>query len=207
MPLKDLTVSQYTDLLFSDAPAPGGGSASALCGAQGAALTAMVAGLTLGRKKYESEQDLCKTAVAACAELKDALVAQIDRDTDAYSEVMAAYKLPKATDEEIAVRAAAIAKASLFATDVPFETLELSVQALRIARTLVGHSNSNAASDLGVAALNLLTCAKGAWLNVCINLGGVDEEHAQRFQRDGEGLIQEAEMITKEIYDAVCSSM
>ncbi len=207
MPLKDLTVSEYTNLLFSDAPAPGGGSASALCGAQGTSLAAMVAGLTLGRKKYESEQDLCNTAVAACAVLKDALVAQIDRDTDAYSQVMAAFKMPKVTDEEIAVRTAAIAKASLFATEVPFETLELSVQALRIARTLVGHSNTNAASDLGVAALNLLTCAKGAWLNVCINLGGVDAEHATRFRRDGGELVQEAEMTAKEIYEAVSSGL
>ena len=207
MPLKDLTVSEYTDLLFSDAPAPGGGSASAFCGAQGASLAAMVAGLTLGRKKYESEQDLCKNAVASCTVLKDALVAQIDRDTDAYSQVMAAYKLPKATGEEISARTAAIAKASLFATEVPFETLELSVKALRVARALVGHSNSNAASDLGVAALNLLTCAKGAWLNVCINLGGVDAEHAPRFRRDGEGLVQEAETIAEEIYEAVSSGM
>ena len=207
MQLKSLTVSEYIDVLFSDAPAPGGGSASALCGAQGVALTAMVAGLTLGRKKYECEQGLCSDVVSACISLKDALIAQIDRDTEAYNQVMAAFKLPKTTDEEISARTDAIARASLLATEVPYDTMDLSVKALRLARTLVGHSNINAASDLGVAALNLLSCTKGAWLNVRINLSGLSAEHAARFKEDGEKLVQEAEALAKEMYDAVICCM
>ena len=129
---------------------------------------------------------------------------QVDRDTDAYNLVAAAFKMPKATDEEKAVRRKAIADATLVATEVPFETLRLSVAALELADKMLGHYNTNCASDLGVGGLNLHTCVHGAWLNVLINLGGVkDEAKAAFFSEEGKKLVARADEIAQRIQDTV----
>ena len=206
--LKELKLADYLNLLASDAPAPGGGSASALCGAQGAALTAMVANLTVSRKKYEEFHPLCGQVAEEAEALRAQLTAQIDRDTDAYNLVCEAMKLPKETEEEKRTRSEKIAEATLFATEVPHETLSLAVQALSVTGTIVGKSNPNAASDLGVAAANLETCAKGAWLNVLINLGGLrDAQKADELRTGGEALLQQARALAKEIFEAVAASL
>ena len=203
MKLVDMTVTSYIDLLNSDAPAPGGGSASALCGAQGAALVSMVAGLTIGKKKYPDDQELCAEVAVKASKLKDALLAQVDKDTEAFNLVSEAFKLPKETDEQKAARSKAIADATLVATQVPFETMTLCLEALHFSKSLVGHSNTNAASDLGVSALNLITCMKGAWLNVLINLGGVkDVAKANDFRTKGEEMVAAAQKEAEEIYQA-----
>lgn len=203
MKLSEMTVTSYLDLLNSDAPAPGGGSASALCGAQGAALVSMVAGLTIGKKKYPDDQELCIEVAKKTSALKDALLAQVDKDTEAFNLVSAAFKLPKETDAEKAARSKAIADATLVATKVPFETMELCLETLRYTRSLIGHSNTNAASDLGVSALNLIACMKGAWLNVLINLGGLeDEKVAKDFRAKGEEMVASAQKEAEEIYQA-----
>lgn len=206
--LKELKLADYLNLLASDAPAPGGGSASALCGAQGAALTAMVANLTVSRKKYEAFHPLCSQVAEEMEALRAQLTAQIDRDTDAYNLVCEAMKLPKETEEEKRARSKKIAEATLFATEVPYETLSLAVQALSVTGTIVGKSNPNAASDLGVAAANLETCAKGAWLNVLINLGGLqDAQRANELRTGGEALLQKAQALANEIFEAVAASL
>ena len=208
MNLADMTVAAYLELMNSDAPAPGGGSASALCGAQGAALVAMVAGLTIGKKKYALEQDLCIEVAHKATNLKNALLAQVDRDTEAFGLVSAALKLPKETEEEKAARAKAIADATLIATEVPFETMKLCLDVLHAAQSLVGHSNTNAASDLGVAALNLLSGVKGAWLNILINLGGIgNAEKAERLRGEGESMLKAAQSEADKIYSAVLESI
>ena len=206
--LKELKLADYLNLLASDAPAPGGGSASALCGAQGAALTAMVANLTVSRKKYKAFHPLCSQVAEEAEALRAQLVAQIDRDTDAYNLVCEAMKLPKETEEEKRIRSEKIAEATLFATEVPYETLTLAVQALSVTGFIVGKSNPNAASDLGVAAANLETCAKGAWLNVLINLGGLrDAQRANELKTGGEALLQKAQALANEIFEAVAASL
>jgi len=208
MKLVDMTVTAYMDLMASDAPAPGGGSASALCGAQGASLAAMVAGLTIGKKKYPDDQELCQKAAQEGMALKQALLDQVDRDTEAFNLVSAAFKLPKETDEDKVARSKAIADATLVATQVPFETMQITAKALELAASLVGHSNRSAASDLGVASLNLLSCMKGAWLNVLINLGGVkDEEKAAAFRAQGEAMVKQAEETAAAIYNAIIETL
>lgn len=203
MELTKMTLTSYLDLLNSDAPAPGGGSASALCGAQGAALVSMVAGLTIGKKKYPLDQELCIEVAQKTSILKDALLKQVDKDTEAFNLVSAAFKLPKDTDEEKAARSKAISDATLIATQVPFETMELCLETLRYTKSLIGHSNTNAASDLGVSALNLIACMKGAWLNVLINLGGLEDlEKAKEYRSKGEKMVLSAEKEAEEIYKA-----
>ena len=187
MKLTEMTVKDYLDLLASDAPAPGGGSASAFCGAQGAGLCAMVAALTMGKKKYVDHQALCERVRAEVLDLKHALTAQIDADTEAYGLITDALALPKDSDEQKHARRDALRAATLEATHVPLRTLELSRRALELTVQLVGHSNTSCVSDLGVACHNLLACAEGAYLNVEINLPGLgDEQLAAHMKEKGE---------------------
>ena len=104
MKLVDMKVNEYLDILISDAPAPGGGSVSALAGAQGAALMSMVCDLTLMKKKYADDHELCGQLKEEAKALYADLTAAIDRDTDAYNLIAAAFKMPKETDEEKAAR-------------------------------------------------------------------------------------------------------
>ncbi len=208
MKLCDMTLTSYLALLGSGAPAPGGGSASALLGAQGAALAAMVAALTIGKKKYPLDQALCQEVYEKATSLREALLSQVDRDTEAFNLVSDAFRLPKESDEEKAARKKAIADATLVATKPPFETMMLCRDTLALTASLLGHSNQNAASDLGVSALNLIGGMKGAWLNVLINLGGLaDEALAAELKEKGEKAVKEAEMAADAIYDAVLSSL
>ena len=204
MKLVEMKLSEYLDVLKSGAPAPGGGSVSALAGAQGVALIMMVTELTIGKPKYADFEGLCLATKEKAGKLYEALCEAVDEDTRAYSLVSAAYKLPKDTDEAKAARSKAIAEATLTATEVPFHTMELCYEGLLVAKELVGRSNPNAASDIGVGAQNLLAGVKGAWLNVKINLPGVkDELKKTEFSFKGEKLIAESEVITAEIEKAV----
>lgn len=200
MKLIDMTVSDYLNDLASISPAPGGGSAAALCGAQGAGLAAMVASFTIGRKKFaEFEENAIAVRDAELA-LTEKLKEQIDKDTEAFNLVAAAFKLPKATDEEKAERSRAIQAGTLVSTEVPFETMVLALEALKTAEKLLSGFNDGAASDLGVAAFNLLTCVRGAWLNVGINIGSLkDREKAEDFRVQGQEILREAEEIAARI--------
>lgn len=204
MKLIDMQVTGYLDILASDAPAPGGGSAAALCGAQGAGLVAMVGGQTVSKARFAEHHEIAQKAIDGCMPIYSALTAQVDKDTDAYNLVAAAFKMPKETDEEKAARRKAIADATLVATEVPFETLRLAVEALEYAESIIGHYNTNCASDLGVGSMNLHTCAHGAWLNVLINLGGVkDEEKAAHFSEEGKRLIEKADALNAKVMETV----
>ena len=207
MKLVDMTVKDYLDLLKSDAPAPGGGSVSALSAAQGVGLVAMVADLTIGREKYAEYEEVCKVAKEEALKLYSAFIEGIDKDTEAFNKVSAAYKLPKNTDEEKAARSAAIREANVGATEVPFETVKLCLAGLKVTETMVGKSNPNAASDLGVAALNLLSGIRGAWLNVKINLPGIKDEALKAKFETGEAMVDEAYVLANRIYEEVLSSL
>ena len=208
MKLIEMTVTDYLSNVACDAPAPGGGSAAALCGAQGCGLAAMVAALTIGKKNHSDDQELCLRVRGEAQTLACALEAQIDRDTDAYNLIAEAYKLPRETGEEKALRKTAIAEATLVATEVPFETLHMAYDGLQLAASLVGHSNTNCASDLGVAALNLVACARGAWMNVMINATGVaDEARCAVVQTQGKRLLAECERLGKQAYEALLDTI
>ncbi len=196
MKLIDMTVSRYLDDLASVSPAPGGGSAAALCGAQGAGLAAMVASFTIGRKKFADFEENAIAVRDAELILTEKLKEQIDKDTEAFNLVAAAFKMPKTTEEEKAERSKAIQAGTLVSTEVPFETMVLALEALRTAEKLLAGFNDGAASDLGVAAFNLLTCVKGAWLNVCINIGSLkDRETAESFRVRGQEILSQAQEI------------
>jgi len=132
----------------------------------------------------------------------------VDKDTEAFNLVSAAFKMPKETEEQKAARSAKIAEGMVVSTKVPFETMELTAQALKLAQQLLGKFNTNAASDLGVAALNLSAALRGAWLNVLINLGSLkDAQMAQDYRARGRQLAEESQAIADEIYQAILASL
>jgi formiminotetrahydrofolate cyclodeaminase len=208
MKLAELKTAEFVDLLASDAPAPGGGSAAALEGALGAALTAMVCGLTVGKKKYAEFQELAEEAQKKATDLKARFVDVMDRDTEAFNVVSAAFGMPKETDEEKAARSAAIQKGLEGCTKTPFEMMELAVETLELTASILGKSNDSAASDLGVSALSLRAAIQGAWLNVLINIGSLkNKELAEDYRAKGEALLAKALPLADEIYDTVVKSM
>ena len=204
MKLAELTVTGFADTVASDAPAPGGGSCAALYGSIGAALTAMVGGLTQGRKKYAEYAEHAAEVEKKGNELKTRLLDVMDRDTEAFNVVSAAFGMPKATDEEKAARSAAIQEGLKGCTKTPFEMMELSLEALRLTEGLVDRSNANAASDLGCAALHLGCAIQGAWLNVLINLGSIrDVAFAAQYRTRGQILLDEALPLSRRIYGRI----
>lgn len=174
--LVDMKVTDFTNLLSTDAPAPGGGSVAALCGALSGALSSMVGALTHGKKGYEDAFEGAEEIGVEGQRLKDEFLADVDRDTEAFNRVMAAMRLPKTTDEDKAARAAAIDEANKEATLVPFNVLKRTMEASEIARRIATIGNKNSVSDAGVAALAARAAAEGAYLNVAINLPGINDE-------------------------------
>ena len=159
----------YLSSLSSDSPAPGGGSVAALDAAQAAALAEMVARLTVGKKKYAESGDEMKDIIKKSSELRQIFTDRIQKDIDAFNEVMKAYKMPKGTDEEKTVRKEAIKEATVKAIDSPMEIIENSIPLFEILYKLAMHGNINAISDVGVASLNIQTAFKSAAYNVYIN--------------------------------------
>lgn len=208
MELKKLEVTAFADLLASDAPAPGGGSTAALEGALGAALTAMVCGLTVGKAKYAASQELVESVREKCAALQVRFLDVMDRDTEAFNAVAAAFALPKGTEEEKAARSKAIQAALRGCIDTPMEMMELAAETLELTESLLGRFNDSAASDLGVAALSLRSAIQGAWLNVRINISSIkDQDLAERSRARGEALLAKALPAADRIYAAVLDMM
>lgn len=174
-PLVSMTVERFVDEVSSNSPAPGGGSVAALAGSLGAALAAMVANLTVGKAGYESAWTSASALAERAQALKAALLAAVDDDTKAFDDVLAAMRLPKATDTEKSARSAAIAVAYEKATSVPLATARLCLQAIELAEEAAVTGNRNSASDAGVGALLAKAGLESAILNVRINLPSVRE--------------------------------
>ena len=170
------TLSQFLDELASNSPAPGGGSIAALAGALGSALTSMVCNLTIGKKKYAGVQDEMQSVLAHSEKLRRDLTEMIDQDTEAFNSVMAAFGMPKNTEEEQLQRTSAIQEATQRATLVPLKVMELCESALILTKVVAEKGNKNSASDAGVAALMLQAACAGAGLNVRINLAALNDE-------------------------------
>ncbi len=189
--LAELTVRDLTERLASRAPTPGGGSASALGGALGAALVEMVCELTVGHPQYEEVDPVARQIGAAAGELRVALLDAAQEDAAAYDRVAEARRLPRETDDEKAARKAAIADASVAATEVPLRVMRLALDVLDLAARMAPIGNRNAISDAGVAALFAAAAARGAAFNVAINLPALPDDHPLRL--DGARRLAELE--------------
>lgn len=173
--LTERTISHFLDELASNSPAPGGGSVAALAGAAGAALSSMVCNLTVGKKKYADVQAEMTAVLQETEKLRKELTLLIDKDTEAFNTVMAAFGLPKGTEQEQSARAAAIQEATKSATMIPLQVMTVCQKALRHTLIVAQKGNKNSASDAGVAALMLQAGCSGAALNVRINLNGLSD--------------------------------
>ncbi len=210
--LMDKTVREYSDVLASNEPAPGGGSTAALSGVMAAALTSMVVNLSVGKKSYEALDESIKSSFMGHAEkvqkLRDELTFLVDEDTQAFNKFMEAMKLPKDTDEQKAAREAKMQEASVYALQIPLTTAERCFELLQNQEVIATYGNKNAVSDVGVGALMALAGLEGAILNVNINLPGIADEairndastKASKLQSEGIALQQKTmEIVNKRI--------
>ena len=174
--LTDKSVRDLLAAFASSDPTPGGGSASAIASAIGASLLAMVSGLPKTRTGSDDDRAALAAAAAALTGVQQQLTEAVDLDTAAYDQVVAAYKMPKATPAEQESRKAGIQRALRSATDVPLGVMRLSSMALEQARAVAAHGHRAAASDVGVAIALAGAGFHGARLNVEINLGGLSDK-------------------------------
>jgi glutamate formiminotransferase/formiminotetrahydrofolate cyclodeaminase len=202
--LKSMTLVDFADELSSDSPAPGGGSIAALCGSLSAGLSAMVAVLTWSKKGMEEARPGMKTIGDQAQALKDWFIDAVDRDTDAFNQVLAAMRLPRSTDTDKAARLAAIEKANQHATRVPLDVLERSVAAMELALQVAADGNPNSVSDAGVAGACALAAAEGAAMNVRINEPTLtDREVAQSMMERQVELLESAHRIGAQVRETV----
>lgn len=173
--LMEKTVRDFVVELASDTPAPGGGSASALAGCLGAALTTMVCNLSLDETKYKDHLPEIQAIRSRVSGLLETLGRAVDEDAQAFNEVMNAYKLPKGTDEEKALRLKTIQESMKKAASLPLGVAEASLDALKLAGRILPLGNPNAASDAAVAGLMSYAAVQGALYNVKINLGFIKD--------------------------------
>ncbi len=206
--LANMTVTDFTNELSRNSPAPGGGSVAALAGSLSAALTSMVAALTHGKKGYEKYNDEMEKIGVDAQNMKDALMKAIDDDTEAFNKVMACFGMPKTTDDEKAKRTAAIQEATKGATLVPFTVLENSINCLKVANVAAEHGNQNSLSDAGVAALMARAAAYGAYYNVLINLKSLsDKKWSDDIHKKADEKIAEADKLAGDVQKLVVQKL
>lgn len=196
MTTAELKLREFSDRLASAAPTPGGGSASAVAGSLAAALVAMVGRLTLGKlegEEHAAERAQMEQAVERADRLRRELLELADRDAAAFEQVMAAYKLPKSTEEEKEKRRATLQEALKGATEVPFSIAEICGEVLQLDQTMADRGVRSAVSDAGTAASLAAASLHSALLNVDINLKYIkDEEFRRVYHRKREDLARQA---------------
>lgn len=202
--LVDLKVTDFLNKVAGSDPVPGGGSVAALNGAIASALTAMVAGLTIGKKGYEDTAEIMKHIQTLALTQKTGFVADIDRDSEAYNKVFDCFKLPKNTDEEKNIRSAAIQEATKFAALVPMQVARNAYELMGIIADVAKMGNRNAVTDACVAMISARSAVLGALMNVRINLGSLkDRTFVEQLQSEADELERKACTKEKELLDAI----
>ena len=206
--LVDLTVKGFAHETSRESPAPGGGTISAYMGALGAALGTMVANLSSHKPGWDDQWEKFSQWADKGQELMTELLHLVDEDTEAFNRIMAAFGLPKKTDEDKAARSQAIQEATLYATEVPLHTMQASFRAFDICRAMAEEGNPNSVSDAGVGALAARAAVLGAGLNVKINAGSLkDREVADKLIAEANELIEKANAAEQEIMKIVESKL
>ena len=202
--LANLKITEYLEKAAAGTAVPGGGSVAALNASLAAGLTEMVTNLTIGKKGYEAVTGEMNDISARAAELREKLTAAIDRDAEAYSAVMAAFKLSKATDPEMELRKQEIQKAFKQAALVPLEVASDAVKVIDLAGRAIDSGNKNAVTDGVVAAMNARTAALAALYNVKINLISIeDDEFVKELTRKINDLKQQAKSKEQSILTSI----
>ncbi|MEW6195493.1 MAG: cyclodeaminase/cyclohydrolase family protein [Bacteroidota bacterium] len=170
------TMQEYFNELSSNSPTPGGGNVAALCGALSASLGTMVCNLTIGKKKYAEVESEMITLKGKLETYQKKFIELAQKDNEAFDNVMAAFKLPKESDQEKTVRANAIEQATIGAAEIPSEVIKNCYGLLPHIKVVVDKGNKNSLSDAGVAASLIKTSSYGAYLNVLINCASLNNQ-------------------------------
>lgn len=193
MELTDKSGKEFLVELSSSAPTPGGGGAAAMAGALAAALSSMVANLTIGKEKFAAQEPEVKQLLEQAEAVRQELLALVEADAAVFGSFMSCYKLPKNTEEEKAVRTQAIRKAAKGAAEVPLNIARASAKVLRIAKRIVEIGNPGVVTDGACSALLARAALRCAVYNVVINLGLTkDEAYNTAIRLELEELKQEA---------------
>ncbi len=207
-PLVSMKIGGFLSELASDSPAPGGGSVAALAGSLGAALSSMVCNLTIGKEKYADVQQEIKDTLKKSEQLRKELIKLIDEDTEAFNDVMKAFKMPKETEEQKEKRKQAIQKGYKTAAKVPLETAKTCEKILDVAMVVAEKGNKNSITDAAVSALMAQAGVKSAILNIKINLGSIkDDELVEKISFEIDELQKNADDKTNEIMKIVENSL
>ena len=194
----------FINELASKAPTPGGGGASAYCGALATALASMVGNLTVGKKTYAAVEDEVKEALAQLEEQRNKFVELIDKDAQAFEPLSRAYRLPRATSEELAHKNKVMQQALVGATEVPLDIMEICAQVITTSKFLAHNGSRLALSDVGVAVLFAKAALKGASLNVYANASSMaNEAQARSYIQQADCLIEEYGALADELYEYV----
>lgn len=203
-PLASTKIKSFLSELASKSPAPGGGSVAALSGSLGAALTSMVCNLTIGKEKYSDVQDEIKKLLRESEKIRKELTELIDEDTNAFNDVMKAFKMPKETEEQKKKRSLAIQGGYKKAADVPLKTAKACEKIFDIAIITAEKGNKNSITDAAVSALMAKAGVEGAILNVKINLSSIkDEEFVKNITKELKEIEKNADEKTKNIMNYV----
>jgi glutamate formiminotransferase/formiminotetrahydrofolate cyclodeaminase len=195
-----MTVEGFADETASESPAPGGGSISALCGALGVSLGTMVANLSSHKAGWDERWEEFSNWAEKGQQYKDELLFLVDEDTRAFNKIMDAFGLPKGTDDEKMARKAAIEEASKYAIKVPFRVMEKSLASMEVMKAMAEIGMAASASDVGVGALCARTAVMGAYLNVKINAGGLeDKAYAEEMVKKGAEIVEMAQRLEEEV--------
>lgn len=206
--INELSVSSFLDALAAGTPTPGGGGAAAVMGAMGAALVSMVANLTIGKKGYEAHEAEMRALLAASENLRQRLAAMVAEDAAAFDSLMAAYKLPKASDEDKAHRSAAIQAGLKAATLAPLACARAAAEGVRLAAQSVEHGNVNVISDVGVGVLSCWSALRSAALNVHINVPQIqDKVFADQVLTELDTLMAECGALAEAVHSRVKARM
>ena len=202
--IANLSVERFLDELASGNATPGGGSAAAIMGAMGAALVSMVCNLTIGKKGYEAVEGEMRSLLGESEALRAKLARMVAEDVAAFDSLMAAYKLPKASDDEKAVRSAAIQAGLKLATEAPLACARASVEVVRLTERAVARGNLNVISDVGVGVLAGWAALRSAALNVHINAPQIkDRAFTDRGLGELQTLLAECGALSERVHDSV----
>jgi glutamate formiminotransferase/formiminotetrahydrofolate cyclodeaminase len=202
--LVGMRLREFADETASESPAPGGGSISAYVGALGVSLGTMVGNLSSHKKGMDERWEYFSNWAEKGQQLKDELLFLVDEDTRSFNRIMAAFGLPKATEEEKKARSAAIQAATRYATEVPFRVMQAARASLEVIEAMVEEGNPNSVTDAGVGALCARTAIQGAFMNVRINAAGLkDKVFVDRIVSDGAAILEAAIQKEKSILETV----
>ncbi len=202
--LVDMSVEAFANETASESPAPGGGSIAATLGTLGISLATMVANLSAHKRGWDHRWEEFSNWAEKGMTLQKELIRLVDEDTKAFNQIMAAFDLPKGSDQEKQNRKQAIQEATRFAIEVPFKVMQTTFSTLEIIKAMADTGNPNSVSDAGVGALCARSAVMGAFLNVKINASGLDDrEFALKVIADGEEIQRRTIALEKEILDTV----